>query len=586
MQKRNWIKILLFSLLAVILINIAHAFFLYQNKYNPITIEYTAAANFNTFNWLTVTPKYSSETYNTKTIPISSGASKKISTTINESKGIQFLGLYWSSSIEGVFKIEDISISSNNKTWDISDLDKFVAYASNNVVPVITSESITATSNKAANGWLMIDVQAFEKIARNKQFKPLSWLTCTILFLLFVICGAKYYEIIIRGLNTFKVEGSILYQSRIYLLYLWMILLPFWNIISHVLMAVSVALAIAHFIVAREKFETKHFIKFIPLTMLFVAIALVNLVAYPDVFLNEAGDYMYFLLTPFVFIGIALKELGKIFNSFKWAVFTYVVLLILAIIERYVLLQTAYSFTDFFFETLELYWHSSYLSAIILIPLLFQYIQKKPSFKLIVITLIAFLFMYISQARLPLILGLIILIGLTILKFPKKIRRIYTAICILLLLVGALWITQSAAAQKRITETFLTNQTQKTDARSELWKHSFMVARDNLAVGIGRENIRETLSNKIEQSSAIKYRRYNSHNQYLEFLLGYGVVILIVFLAVLITPVVVRYRYATIFTLYMALAMLVESYLSRQAGVVLFSLWYSFFIWYDSKNNK
>tara|TARA_R110002072_G_scaffold7503_2_gene40387 strand:- start:121863 stop:123626 length:1764 start_codon:yes stop_codon:yes gene_type:complete len=582
----NWSRSIGYSLLAVLLLNVFHAFFLYQKKYEPLTISYTVSADFDTYTWLSVTPKYSNTTKKTEPLYIERNTPTAISTTVAESSGLQFLALYWSSSEKGTFTIETISVASQDNIWEVTNLDKFIAYSSENVFPEIANNRIKATSEIKGNGWVMIDVMEFEKLGRTKKFTPLHWAISLGLFLVFILFGKIYAEKIRRISTKLKIEGPFIYKARMYLLYLWMVLLPFWLIISHVFMAVSVALAIVHFVTKRSDFNLKTLRKFIPLFVLFFAITLVNLVAHSTRFGAEFGDYIYFILAPFVFVGITKNELSACMEVFKTTVFSFLILLSIAIVFRYFQLTTTYNFGDFFFETVEQYWHSSYLAGFVIAALLFQYAQKKPTWGMFAFTVLAFVFMYLSQARLPLLMGLVLLSVLTVLKFPKKIRTYYISIGAVLLVGGIIWVSQSAVHREKITNTLLTNETQKLDARPALWTQAIAIGKENWATGIGLQNIRSALANRIDVDSQIKYRRYNAHNQYLEFLLGYGVLVVLLFLIVLGTPLALRYPKATLFALYMGVAMLVESYLSRQSGVVLFSVWYSFFIWYDSKNRE
>ena len=110
------------------------------------------------------------------------------------------------------------------------------------------------------------------------------------------------------------------------------------------------------------------------------------------------------------------------------------------------------------------------------------------------------------------------------------------------------------------------------------------ISKDHLIEGIGRSQVRGALAKRLDATSDIQNRGYNTHNQYLEFLLSYGAFVFIIFLLVLALPVIKKYRTAVLFVTYFGLAMLVESYFSRQAGVVIFSLFYSFFVIYDHKS--
>lgn len=203
-----------------------------------------------------------------------------------------------------------------------------------------------------------------------------------------------------------------------------------------------------------------------------------------------------------------------------------------------------------------------------------------------IFSILAFVFMYFSQARLPLLIGLILIIGITIMQFPKKLKRIYIGLGMLSLGLIGIFIFNSNEARERITATFLVNDTQKLDARPELWGEALTISASNLASGIGSQNVRDALSKNLEDGSEIKYRRYNVHNQYLEFLVAYGILVPMLLIFVITIPMFLGFRISTLFLIYFSIAMLVESYFSRQAGIVVFSIFYCFFIFYDCKSKQ
>ena len=581
-----WGKILAYSLLTLVLLNIFHAFFLYEKKYEPITLSLTVETDFDTFTWFTVQPKYNDSIFKTETLPLLKDQPNTITTTIDQPSGLQFLGFYWSRSDKGAIAISDVTVLARGKTKRFDNLEKFVNYSSSNVTPVSTKKAITATSDQQANGWLMLELERFEKIAKTKQFTPLGWTVNILLFLVFCAIGWFYGRNIQSNWSHLKIEGSALSKIRSYLFYLWMFLLPFWLIISHILLAVSLALVIVHFILEKESFQWRHLKNFTALFVLFFVIMALNIIFHTETIGKDFGDYSYFLLAPFLFLGVQRDTMEKIFKVFQIGVATYMLLLTIAILERYFQLPSNYGFSLFFFETVELYWHSSYLAGLALVALLFEFQQKKFGSLLLAISLVAFAFLYLSQARLPLLIGLFLLIGLTILKLPKKWKQIYIGSGIVVVLLGGIFVYNSNEARARITKTFLVNDTQKVDARPELWEEALTISKENLISGVGSENVRDVLSKNLKNDSEIKYRRYNVHNQYLEFLMANGILVPVLLLLVLATPIILGFKSTTLFVLYFSLAMLVESYFSRQAGVVIFSIFYCFFIFYDCKSKQ
>jgi O-antigen ligase len=160
----------------------------------------------------------------------------------------------------------------------------------------------------------------------------------------------------------------------------------------------------------------------------------------------------------------------------------------------------------------------------------------------------------------------------------------YGVIICCIIFLAFISLSFSKSYREKLSEVFLMTETQKVDARTELWKAGIEISKEYPFQGVGRSNLRDELSQRLDATSDIKNRGYNAHNQYFEFLLSYGIIILILLVLVLAMPMVKKYKTATIFVLYFSLAMLVESYLSRQSGIVIFSVFYAFFVTYDSKS--
>ncbi len=586
MRKQKWFKTVLFSLLALVLANALHALFLYQKEYEEATITFTATSNFDSFVWLTIQPKFSDSVQKFESTKIVKETPQKFNKTISSKAGLQFLGLYWSNSDRGTLTLSDVSVTSNGKTHSFENFQKLVDYTSTNVTPKVSENKVALTSNEQANGWLMLDTSRLENISKKKRFLPFGWIANCFLFVGFLLFGRLQYQKIVKQYNNLAVSGINSYKIRIAVLYIWMGLLPFWIQISHILLAVSLAVAIVHYMQKQEAFHLGNLKKFIPLVALFALVLCVDLVFHRAEFPNDFGDYSYFLLTPFLFLGIQRTDLLKIFKVFQIFLFGYLILLSVAILERYTHLAEPYSFFRFFFETIELYWHTSYLAGLIIIALLFQLLVYRLTPFYIFCCFLTLVFLYISQARLPFFIWAILTIVITFSRIPKKRRVIYAAIVCCITIFISIYILNSKDYREKLIASVLVNDAQKTDARVQLWEAGTAIFKEHPWSGIGRSSIREELSKHLRLNSDIKNRRYNAHNQYLEFLISYGILIPVILTLVLAVPIIFRLKTATVFTIYFSLAILVESYFSRQSGVVIFSFFYCFFILYDCKSKQ
>ncbi|MCA1747339.1 MAG: O-antigen ligase family protein, partial [Bacteroidales bacterium] len=115
-------------------------------------------------------------------------------------------------------------------------------------------------------------------------------------------------------------------------------------------------------------------------------------------------------------------------------------------------------------------------------------------------------------------------------------------------------------------------------------KAGLSIASDNLWYGVGTGDVRQAFRRYYEENdSPLRHdRRRRAHNQYLTFMVAFGIPGLLVCLFALIYPVFLRRRWgsymALVFLLTMALSMLDEDTLENNPGVVMFSFFYALFI--------
>lgn len=581
MKQKKWTTVVLFTLGFLFIANMLHTFFMHQKQWEPIEISFLVEADFDTFIWTNLQPKFKDSAVQSTRVSIKKNIPKTYSFKIKEPNGINFLGLYWSRSDLGTFKISNAILKSNKKQWELEHISEVVSYSSNNIS--ITSEDtvLRAISEEKGNGWLMLHTDILQEISKNKRFVPFGWVVNILLALVGLIIGVFYKK---EWKNWVQFSGSTIEKTRRYVLAFWFFIFPFWLQISHTLLAISLALLIVEYLVKKERIPLATIKLFVPLFLLFIFIIAIDAFFHFEEIANDFGDYSYFLLVPFVFIGIEKEDLQKIITFFQIGIIGYLVLLIITAIERYFSLEITYSFLYFFFETVEQYWHTSYLASLIILPLLFHLLHKKITPLCILICILAFGLLYIIKARLPLLMGVILTIFIYLINVPKKIRNTTLIIFGATILGLFLFVSISDNYQKKLTNYLLVNETQKIDARPELWEVSIEIAKENPLKGIGRSNVRTELSKRVTTTSHIKNRGYNTHNQYLEFLLSYGALAPLILVLVFAVPIYKKYKTATMFVVYFSIAMLVESYFSRQSGIVIFSVFYAFFVLYDSKN--
>ena len=584
MTLKKTTKLFLSAITLLLLFNILHAFFLHQREHIPITITYKVTANFDTWTWISSKPKYNDKEQLSERIPLKKGISKNINTTVDHRHGVEFLGINWNYSDRGEFSIDEIKIASGDKLRNYENPSDIIAYSSHNTEVNSDSERIVVTAEISGNGWLMIDNSKVLDISAHKRFKPFSLWVNIVLFG-FLLTALLFSEsLILKAINGITSEDAFIVKLRTYFLYMWVFLIPFWIIISHVMLAVTMALMLIHLSMHRKDFDWSKLKLFIPLFLLFIGILTVDALFYQDTLGEDFGKYMYFLLCPFIFLGLTKKTLRNILKVALCSVLLYIVLLTTAIFERYIFVSETASFFQVFFGTIEPYWHTSYLAGFVLMPLFFLLKEGSSNVRLIIMSLLVLIFIYLSQARLPFITGAVILFYILSSHLNGKWKRI-TYGFVSVLVIGCVVLTLgNENFRKKVADTLFATKNEKVDSRVELWKESTEVAEENFLWGIGRKNIRPELTKRLSVSSGIKHRKYNTHNQYLEYQLSYGILIVVLFLICILLPLKIRLTNYTFFIVYFAVAILVESYFSRQAGIIFFGFYYSFFILYDQKS--
>lgn len=585
-MKSNWSRSIGFSLLAVLLLNVFHTFFLHQKTYLPITLEYTLDSDYDTAVWHTFTSGYDTTLRSKDTLYLQAGSSTAFKTKFDSAKGIRQVAIYWSRADRGTISIRDVTLSSGEKKWSFEAVDKLIAYSSVNVTSEVVKGGLKNSANDQGNGWMMLDDEVFQDIAKQKQFTPFHWITSCFLLVIFVVLGSVFQSRYSNYMRSLKVEGSVILKIRLYVLYLWMALLPFWPIASHIFLAVSLALMIVHFAEDRSGFETSALLRFVPLWVLLIAIFTLNVLHHPTEVTSDLADYSYFFFVPFLFLGFERRNFLQFVRGLEISVFVYVFVLVVAIVERYVALQFDYYFPTFFFEVVSQYWHTSYLAVLICVLLLFKAYRKGVSPFYICLVMLACLFMYLSQARLPLYLVIILTAFLMFTELPKRRKKTFRIVLLILAFGVTITFIKFPDYRQQAMDSVLVNDEQNKDVRPELWEAGWTIVKKAPYTGIGRSEIRDAISDALSETSGIKLRRYNAHNQYLEFLLAYGVLIPILFLVVLLFPIVMKHKATTVFIIFFSMAMLVESYLSRQAGVILFTFFYGLFMMYDFKDKR
>jgi len=102
-------------------------------------------------------------------------------------------------------------------------------------------------------------------------------------------------------------------------------------------------------------------------------------------------------------------------------------------------------------------------------------------------------------------------------------------------------------------------------------KYTLQEIQKNIFFGIGMQNVKQRLFDKIRKDGHLYYQPINPHNQYLHIWLGMGIFSLLFFLYMLYSFIKDQ-PVGFYFTLFFLIIMLSESVLVREKGISLFFL--------------
>ena len=230
--------------------------------------------------------------------------------------------------------------------------------------------------------------------------------------------------------------------------------------------------------------------------------------------------------------------------------------------------------------------HPTYLSFMSVYSLLFLFHTasnfSKPIIRIhFIIAIILFFFTYFLAARLVWIAGAASWLIMIILN---KLLSIGWKIGILVALIGLLG--GMFATNPRTAEFFSFNEdptsSNSLKVRSVISQCSISLIPDALPLGFGPAETQKKLNTCYGDEPVFKNQPFNTHNQYLDFLLSLGIPGFIFLMLIILGGLVVALKYHNVlflsFLILSSVIMLGENILNRQSGVVFFCMFYSIFI--------
>jgi len=130
-----------------------------------------------------------------------------------------------------------------------------------------------------------------------------------------------------------------------------------------------------------------------------------------------------------------------------------------------------------------------------------------------------------------------------------------------------------------------------TMQRLEYWKTSFEIIRENWLIGVGTGDMDLAFKEQYEKMNTLLQSQYKwrSHNQFLAFLVGFGVIGICWFLFSLLYPPIKTKKFKDYFYLsffiIIVLSMLWEDTIESQAGVTIYAFFSSFYLFLKRDND-
>jgi len=583
-------KLFLKVIIAWAFINVLYFSFFYTKVYSKAEFEIEVSASKPTKVWFLLKQKHLNKNIFTQKNIVDS-RKKKIQVEIPENYELAHYAMYWEGRKDEQINIHELNINNGQKTIVFDDAQKYIQYNSIGVESNKIDNTIMLNSTIYGNRWVILDnLDTLNKIRAKKKHNYIPVIFNIILGLLLILVFT-YIQVDKFLILFFQSEkNSLIYKIREFVLLAWVFLMPFWIRSSTVFLIISLILTLVFYIQTRpRKILKETILKFWPLWLL----CFVHLI--PMVYSSNVSDEILvfvkrlpFIFMPFVFMGLTNNSLRKAVKIFKISVPLYLIILSVTIFNSYYLLETEIIFLKFYRQLVENYWHSSYLSSFLLIYLIFLGIGRKViiNYLLLVIPIIGF--MYLVQARAPLVIGGIIVL-ITLIKFKVSnhiLRKLVLAFIVTIITATGFVAIHSNSLTKKLNLNIEKNHPYRViDARLEIWGACSKLIKENFWFGTGNRKVVENISKTLSSKTNIKFREYNAHNQYLELFLAIGVFGFLAFVFQLIYPL----RFGNnslilIFLLMSSFLFIVESYITRHAGIVFYTFWYCFFMHYKKEN--
>lgn len=250
---------------------------------------------------------------------------------------------------------------------------------------------------------------------------------------------------------------------------------------------------------------------------------------------------------------------------------------------------------NFSYTCISIWHHPSYYAMFLNLAVAISYFllkKTKSNFKktiLIIATLFFMLMIYLVASRAGILSLILVLFAIFLIEFFFNKKIIIVALPFLILIT--FFLANGSSIKETATkllkkepqvENKKENDIQQKDARLILLHHAILVAKENIWIGVGIGDIKTYLNEsfRTENYQIGIEKAYNTHDQYLETLIGGGLVLLTVLLFLFAYSIYYSFRerkfIMLLFLLFIGLNFLFEAMLNTMVGVIFITFFWTF----------
>jgi len=411
--------------------------------------------------------------------------------------------------------------------------------------------------------------------------------------------------------NSYTGSRQILVKTGFFVLVLFMISMPFNMKISNGLLVVCVLISLFQYFLEKERTP----IQLNGIIVLMVGYFMIEVIGIIYTKSDNLKDGLALLERhlPFIFIPIVLS--GKKLNILKRDILLgafvggfFIASIYCVIININLSLIEGKIFHEYYFSYervsepigMQAVYFALYISLCILCILdilrrrylAFGWIQVMLSIML----LVYFLFIIVSSGARTAIVSLLVILVITFVFHGIKHRAYkYILVAGFVPVIFVFLILFNPVVSSRF-EDLKYSKAEGTSydsyfARINIWKPSIELIKDNIWFGVGTGDQEYELMKKFNEhgyAAGIEFK-FNTHNQYMQTMLGHGFLGLLCLLAILVLQLCIAFKRSDLlylsFVLLFSFAGLTESLLNRNKGVILF-LVFSFLFYQSSTQSQ